>query len=352
MSKSAAAQAGQKVTKKDSKRGSMGSFSGSLNKAKAGSSAALKRPSVTSGRRMKIMKKAKALHPLELLFGEVLTKSGGVKTNPKTLAVDEGVLGIYFSANWCPPCHTFTPLLMLLYDEMKKKGQKFEVVFVSFDMQEQAFEQYSSKMPWWSMDFSDSDKREEVACKFSIRGIPVLLFLDPKTLDVIAKNGREIVMADPRGKYFPWKSLPDLETLKSRYTPIPSLREEVDKEEERKAEEERGEERAETGEEEDGERGGGKEQKEESDDVEQQADEQAASSDETAGEVPPVTDDQAQDGRDAVEPTQKAKEEGPKDPLLESEEPGASPAAGAMNPHHSSKTQNNSNNSKQVHSNS
>ena len=40
------------------------------------------------------------------------------------------IVGIYFSAHWCPPCRAFTPKLVEFRD---KNSARFELVFVSSD---------------------------------------------------------------------------------------------------------------------------------------------------------------------------------------------------------------------------
>merc|ERR1719189_1069843 len=50
--------------------------------------------------------------------------------NTKDLCENE-VIGIYFSAHWCPPCRGFTPVLAETYETLAKAGKKFEIVFVS-----------------------------------------------------------------------------------------------------------------------------------------------------------------------------------------------------------------------------
>lgn len=45
-------------------------------------------------------------------------------------------LGIYFSAHWCGPCRTFTPLLAQVYKAVRQKHSDFEILFVSGDKSE------------------------------------------------------------------------------------------------------------------------------------------------------------------------------------------------------------------------
>nr|KAF6314863.1 hypothetical protein mMyoMyo1_008640 [Myotis myotis] len=35
---------------------------------------------------------------------------------------------VYFSVHWCPPCQSFTPVLVESYRKIKEAGQKFEVI--------------------------------------------------------------------------------------------------------------------------------------------------------------------------------------------------------------------------------
>ena len=85
------------------------------------------------------------------LFGEKLnTKSGPAPTDE--VLKNKNAVGIYFSAHWCPPCRGFTPKLVESYKEsLKDKG--FEVVFVSSDKNQSAFDDYYGEMPWVSLPF-------------------------------------------------------------------------------------------------------------------------------------------------------------------------------------------------------
>jgi len=68
------------------------------------------------------------------------------------------VVGLYFSAHWCPPCRGFTPELVKFYQVVKQKfGDKLEIVFVSSDRSESDWKGYFSEMPWLAIPFSARD---------------------------------------------------------------------------------------------------------------------------------------------------------------------------------------------------
>jgi len=59
------------------------------------------------------------------------------------------VLGIYFSASWCPPCRKFTPQLASSYTRIRQKMHgNFQIILAPLDQTEGAFYAYRSKMPW------------------------------------------------------------------------------------------------------------------------------------------------------------------------------------------------------------
>ncbi|KAK6133621.1 hypothetical protein DH2020_032651 [Rehmannia glutinosa] len=87
------------------------------------------------------------------------------------------IVGLYFSASWCGPCQRFTPDLVEVYNELQQVN-KFEIVFVSGDEDNESFDAYFSKMPWLAVPFSDSETREALDELFSVSGIPHLVILD------------------------------------------------------------------------------------------------------------------------------------------------------------------------------
>eukprot|EP01098_Paradermamoeba_levis_P004155 TRINITY_DN1802_c0_g1_i2.p1 TRINITY_DN1802_c0_g1~~TRINITY_DN1802_c0_g1_i2.p1 ORF type:complete len:444 (+),score=143.81 TRINITY_DN1802_c0_g1_i2:100-1332(+) len=143
------------------------------------------------------------------LLGASLLK-GKKKIDTASLASHE-VVGLYFSAHWCPPCRGFTPKLAETYKQVTGDGKKFEIVFISSDKDNASFEEYYGHMPWLALDFADRDRKAQLSKKFKVNGIPSLVLLKGDG-SVLTTKGRNIVAADPEGTSFPWpaKSLWDI----------------------------------------------------------------------------------------------------------------------------------------------
>ena len=138
----------------------------------------------------------------ETLFGSTLTsKTGSVATST---ALSGKIVGVYFSAHWCGPCRGFTPTLAKSYNDIKKSGRNFEIIFVSSDRDENAFKEYHSEMPWLALPFSERARKEELSKKFKVQGIPTFVILDENG-DTITKEGRAAISSHPQGADFPWK---------------------------------------------------------------------------------------------------------------------------------------------------
>merc|ERR1711939_1227059 len=131
----------------------------------------------------------------------------GTKVPVSTLAAKQ-VVGIYFSAHWCPPCRGFTPKLAEAYKKITGDGNSFEGVFVSSDKDEQQFASYFKEMPWLALPFENRDIKKELSKRFKVSGIPSLVLLDGATGQVLNKDGRSLVMRDPTGANFPWSPKP------------------------------------------------------------------------------------------------------------------------------------------------
>eukprot|EP00054_Salpingoeca_dolichothecata_P031492 m.263700 g.263700 ORF g.263700 m.263700 type:complete len:402 (-) comp27140_c0_seq1:67-1272(-) len=119
------------------------------------------------------------------------------------------VIGLYFSAHWCPPCKAFTPKLSQWLADFKKteKGDQMEIVFVTADRDEKSFKEYHSSMKTLhAIPFTD-DAKDELSEKHEVSGIPALIFVDSAG-EVINKRGRDIVESDPKAESFPFTPKP------------------------------------------------------------------------------------------------------------------------------------------------
>ena len=137
------------------------------------------------------------------LFPEKLINAKGEEVSRDELK--DKIVGIYFSAHWCPPCRTFTPSLVEFHG--KNAGKEFEIVFVSFDNSEQEKADYikHDKMKWLTLKGNRSDEGGALAQKFGVRGIPALVILAPDG-STITTNGRADVSGDPEGALKKWKA--------------------------------------------------------------------------------------------------------------------------------------------------
>jgi len=139
------------------------------------------------------------------LLGDTMkTQSGSV---PTMEALAGKVVGVYFSAHWCPPCRGFTPKLAEIYQDLKKAGKNIEIVFVSSDRDEASFNEYFGEMPWLALPFDDRARKAALSKKYKVQGIPTFVILDEDG-GLISKDGRGLVSEDPKGARFPWRPPP------------------------------------------------------------------------------------------------------------------------------------------------
>jgi len=135
-----------------------------------------------------------------------------MKPDGETVEIDElrgpgKVLGIYFSAHWCPPCKGFTPKLVECYNKLKAAGKPFEIIFVSSDRSTEEFTSYFQEMPWLAIP--QGDKRKDKLSKlYDVEGIPTFVTIDADTGATINANARGAVGSDPEGAAFPWQPEP------------------------------------------------------------------------------------------------------------------------------------------------
>ena len=115
---------------------------------------------------------------MESIFGDVLRHGKETVGTAESLKAAK-FSGIYFGAHWAPPCRMFTKILIDFYESAnKQKDKQFEVVFVSVDGNEAAFDRNYGEMPWLAVDYKDSARISALKQKFGINGLPTLVIID------------------------------------------------------------------------------------------------------------------------------------------------------------------------------
>ena len=126
-------------------------------------------------------------------FGRELVVKPGETAPAQTTLEKAGLIGIYFSAHWCPPCKGFTPVLAEFYNDCKEHNLGLEIVFVSSDRDQSSFDEYHREMPWPALPFTQSAIKQMFAGKYGVKGIPMLIIFKPDGT-VVDADGRGAVM--------------------------------------------------------------------------------------------------------------------------------------------------------------
>jgi len=136
----------------------------------------------------------------EIFNGTLLGKD--LKNVDNSFLTEVKLIGIYFSAHWCPPCRNFTPKLVKFYNEINKNKKIMEIIFASCDSDENQFNEYFNEMPWIAFPFGDQ-RNEALSDAYNCEGIPYLVILKPDG-SVISMNGRQDVGAGSTAAVKKW----------------------------------------------------------------------------------------------------------------------------------------------------
>merc|ERR1712166_161033 len=132
-------------------------------------------------------------------MGDEFMSGDGETVELSALRGEGKVVGLYFSAHWCPPCKAFTPLLVETYQKVKAAGKEFEVVFVSSEKDMGQFQEYFATMPWLAIPPGDK-RKAALSARYEVEGIPALVLVDGATGETINAKGR-----GAEGEEFPWR---------------------------------------------------------------------------------------------------------------------------------------------------
>jgi len=145
---------------------------------------------------------------LEKNLGAELLGQNGVKVKTSDVAKKQ-LVSFYFSAHWCPPCRGFTPKLADAYKKIVNEDKKeWDIIFLSSDKNQSAFDDYFKEMPWKAVAYANRDVKDQMSRKFKVSGIPALIMLDPKTGEIMNKDGRSAISGDLTGEKYPWTNKP------------------------------------------------------------------------------------------------------------------------------------------------
>ncbi|GIL93416.1 hypothetical protein Vretimale_6059 [Volvox reticuliferus] len=142
-----------------------------------------------------------------LLGASPFIGKGEAKVPLSSITGPNKVIGLYFSAHWCPPCRHFTPQLASAYTNFKEshpRAADWEIIFISRDRDQESFDDYFSGMPWLALPRTEEKIASGLSKLFDVSGIPTLVIINGETGAVITTNGREAVDNDPECALFPW----------------------------------------------------------------------------------------------------------------------------------------------------
>lgn len=104
-------------------------------------------------------------------------------------SASDKIVGLYFSAAYCPSCTIFTPKLQSIYPHLREND--IEIVFVASDKTKEAFDLYYVGHPWPAISYDD-EIRSELRATYGIKTIPALVFLDQDG-NTVEPAGRNLV---------------------------------------------------------------------------------------------------------------------------------------------------------------
>ena len=142
-------------------------------------------------------------------LGKNFLRNNGAKVQLAELK--DKYIALYFANKASLPCKGFTPQLIKLYNKLQADGKPFEVIFISQDKDQAAFDEHFADMPWLTVENMECVSETDTPAKhnqsltehFQIKDQPAVVLLTPD-MKTITTDGRRVLGADLQGAKFPW----------------------------------------------------------------------------------------------------------------------------------------------------
>ena len=133
---------------------------------------------IARARQLALMDRAKRPSRMAAAFQGMLVNADGSAYHDDH-ANDKKIYALYYGANWCAPCHQFSPDLVKFLDEALPKHPELAAVFVDDDDKTDEMLAYmkEAKMPFPAMAKKDVT-RANLISDFQVKIIPHLVIVD------------------------------------------------------------------------------------------------------------------------------------------------------------------------------
>ena len=121
-------------------------------------------------------------------------------------------VGLFFSADWCPPCKHMLQPLKNFYTDVNLEERTMEMILVSSDRSEQDWKKHHQSMPWMTLPYDDP-RGNKLREKYEILGVPALIILDAVTGFTVTEKARKDLGKNVAEVYQSWAKLLELKKV-------------------------------------------------------------------------------------------------------------------------------------------
>ena len=101
------------------------------------------------------------------------------------MGCEKRFLLLYFTAKWVPGCTVFTDKLKTF---TQAHSEHCEAVFVTLDKSSADYDDMRQRVPWWSINYHNSDMIQALVSAFGVTDAPTLVVLEPATGQLVDAN--------------------------------------------------------------------------------------------------------------------------------------------------------------------